>query len=196
MRIKKISKKLKLKISINILIMLILIFIGVFIYDKITANKQNKELNKIASEFKQNIGNEGILDIELNGNKIIGIIKIEKINIEYPIIEYKNEDSLDISISRYAGPNINEIGNLCLIGHNMRNGNFFSNLYKLENEDKIELTDFKGNKVEYIVYDKYYIYPTQMESLEQNNKENKEVTLITCNNTSEKRLVIKLENIN
>ena len=192
---KKVSKKLKLKISIIILIVLILVVISIFGYDKITANKKNNETSKIIYEFYQSLKAEEDLDLEIEGNKVIGIIVIDKIGIRYPIIEYKNIDSLNISICKYSGPDINQEGNLCLMGHNMRNGVFFSNLYKLENGDNIEIVNMFGKSVKYIMYDKYYIEPTEMKVLESSSEELKEVTLITCNNSSNKRLIIKLREV-
>ena len=189
------SKKLKLKISVAILIILILTVLSIFLHDKITKYKRNNEFSKIVSEFHQNLDTKENLELEIEGNKVIGIITIDKIDLEYPIIEYKDISSLEIGICKYEGVNIGETGNLCLLGHNMRNGIFFTSLYKLENGDIAQITDINGSEIEYEVYDKYYIEPTETKVLEQNNKELKELTLITCNDTSSKRLVIKLKEI-
>jgi len=194
MKEKTIFKKTEFKISITILILLVLVLVCVFIYDSIKGKKKNNEIEKVISEFHQNMENENNTEIE--GKTIIGTIKINKTLVEYPIITYENLNSLNIAICKYIGPEINTIGNLCLLGHNMRSGMFFSNLYKLENGDTVELINTNGNTVEYIVYDKFYITPIEGEVLDQTNKNYKELTLITCNDISTKRLVIKLkENI-
>lgn len=74
----------------------------------------------------------------------------------------------------------------------MRNGTFFNRLHLLNVGDKVEITDVHGQTIAYKVYDKYYIEPENMEVLKQNNKDKKELTLITCNNKGDQRLVLKL----
>lgn len=130
------SKKAKLRILIFILLILVLVLLGVFLYDKIHATRVTAELTRIVAEFHEN---ENYVEIE--GHGVIGTIRIDRLGIEYPIIEYRGAHSLDIAICKYAGPGINELGNVSLLGHNMRNGLFFSNLHRLENGDIIKLTD-------------------------------------------------------
>ena len=46
------------------------------------------------------------------------------------------------------GAGINQAGNTVIIGHNYRNGLFFSNNKKLNNGDKIYITDNNKNKLD------------------------------------------------
>ena len=52
------------------------------------------------------------IDEEIGGYKVIGIINIPKINIEYPILEKTNEQSLKLSITKFYGEKINQKGNV------------------------------------------------------------------------------------
>ena len=65
----------------------------------------------------------------------------------------------DIDLNSLAGEttanNGGKVVKAVLIGHNYRNGTFFSNNKKLTKGDKIYITDNDGNKVTYIVYKKY-----------------------------------------
>ena len=45
---------------------------------------------------------------------VIGLIKIDKINLNYPILSESNKEFLNISVCRFAGPMPNEKGNLCI----------------------------------------------------------------------------------
>ena len=62
---------------------------------------------------------------------VIGIIKINKIDLNYPILSETNDDLLKLSVCRFAGPMPNEIGNLCIVGHNYIDTRFFSRLNEL-----------------------------------------------------------------
>ena len=57
---------------------------------------------------------------------VIGLIKIPATNIEYPILEKTTMESMDISISRFSGGEINGYGNVSLAGHNNYSGTMFS----------------------------------------------------------------------
>ena len=62
----------------------------------------------------------------------IGQINIPKVKINYPIISETNNTLMKIGITKYWGCNPNEVGNMCLVGHNYRNdGKFFIISYNL-----------------------------------------------------------------
>lgn len=62
---------------------------------------------------------------------VIGILKIDKINLNYPILSKTSDELLQISLCRFAGPMPNSNGNLCIVGHNYIDDRFFGNLKKL-----------------------------------------------------------------
>lgn len=125
---------------------------------------------------------------------IIGYIEISKINLNYPIFSYTNDDLLKIGICKVYGPQINTIGNLCLAGHNFDNDKLFSNLNKLFINDTISIYDNFDNSIVYKIYKKFEVSQNDTSILEQTT-ELKEITLITCNNKNKKRLVIKAKEI-
>lgn len=142
-------------------------------------------------------------NIEINENKtneintpfVIGIIKIDKINLNYPILSISSNDLLNISICRFAGPMPNEIGNLCLAGHNYVDYKFFSRLNELNINDKITIFDLNGTSKEYNIYKKYEINPNDTSCTLQDTNNLKIVTLVTCNNINGKRLILKAKEI-
>ena len=127
--------------------------------------------------------------VSISGVTVYGKIKIDKIGIEYPIIEYSDANALWKSICKITSVNIDGTSNLCLAGHNMRNLTMFGNLRRVDKGDYIEITDLKGKKYIYEVYDKFFIDPQEVSIM--NPTSDAIVTLITCNDTSDKRLIIR-----
>lgn len=131
----------------------------------------------------------------------IGTVNIPKINVTYPIIDgptdsaEETEDLLKISPTKFWGPELNEVGNFCLVGHNYRNTRFFSKVPTLENGDVIEITDLSGRKIEYKVYNKYQVDPTDVSCTSQLTNGKKEITLITCTDDSKQRVVVKAREV-
>lgn len=133
--------------------------------------------------------------------KTVAIIKIPKINLEYAVIAEPNgkvsdeamEELLKISPCKFHGPEPNEVGNYCIVGHNYRNKKFFSKVPTLENGDIIELTNVQtGVTLRYSVYDKHMVKEDNVNDTTQKTNGKKEVTLITCTNESNnERWIIK-----
>jgi LPXTG-site transpeptidase (sortase) family protein len=122
----------------------------------------------------------------------VAIINIPKIGVNYPILSRTSDALLKISPTKFWGPEPNEVGNFCIVGHNYRNRKFFSKVPTLEYGDTVELTDMTGRMITYAVYDKYTVDPTDVSCTSQHTNGKKELTLITCTNDSKARVVLKL----
>ena len=146
------SKKIKKSISIFIIIILIVVaiistfFIIRYFSEK---NKINTVYETYSNENIQNnleskdISNSQDLMLEVNGEKVLGIINIEKIGFEGCIYEGTSMNTLDKGIGHFENsPYLN--GNVCLAGHNYNN--VWAKLYTLQNGDKITYTSFLGTK--------------------------------------------------
>ena len=123
------------------------------------------------------------------------ILKIPSIKIEYPVLSKTSPELLFVSLNKYWGPQPNEIGNYCIVGHYYESGKMFGYLHKLKNGDTAELTDLSGRTINYQVYDKYIVEPTDTSCTSQLTNGNKELTLITCTNHGKQRLVVKLREV-
>ena len=121
----------------------------------------------------------------------IGVINIPSINVNYPILSTYTDELLKIAPCRFHGPNPNEVGNLCIAGHNYKNSKFFSKVPNLQLGDKIEITDLSGRMLTYTVYDKFIVNPDELACTSQLTKGKKEITLITCTNDNKQRHIIK-----
>ena len=122
--------------------------------------------------------------------EVVGTIKIPKTKLEIPILEKVTKRSLELSVALFDGPGLNEIGNTTIMGHNYRNGLFFSDNEKLTNGDKVYITDKSGTKIEYEIYNIYETDPSEAEYMRRDTNGKREISLSTCNDDSSKRLVI------
>ena len=125
-------------------------------------------------------------------------INIPSIDCTYPVIigsDPNNATELDeilkISPCKFWGPEPNEVGNFCIVGHNYRSNKFFSNVPDLTLGDRIEVTDLNGQTIIYKIYDKYIVEPDDVSCTSQRTNGLKEVTLITCTDDSKQRVIVK-----
>lgn len=130
-------------------------------------------------------------DIEqrMTQNKYLGKIVIPKINLEYSVFNECSDELLKILPCKFYGVNLNEKGNICIAGHNYNDTRFFSKLDKLKKGDTVYLGDLNGLNYKYVVYDKYKVQPNDFECLKPMKKY--DLTLVTCDNSNGKRLVIR-----
>ena len=215
---KKTTNKLIFYKILLILLMIASVIIVFLIIRKYSGQEKVEEQNeKIVSQFNEFLGEksqneneeivyeESVTDnenekrfdlLEFKGFKVIGLIKIPAINLEYPILEETTKETMKVSISRYWGGDINSYGNVSLAGHNNRvTLTMFGKNKNLKNGDKIILTDLSGNTVEYQIYDTFITNPNDVTVLQTKDKNIREVTLITCSNGHVNRLINKAREI-
>lgn len=193
---------MKNKICNIILVILVIAFISIVlnIIIKYTKHRSNEEqLQDVVKEFKNELDTSDEetkeIKLEYNGYNVVGVINIPKLGIEFPILDITNDDSMKVSVTKFWGNNVNDIGNFTIVGHNNLDGTMFSNTKKLKIGDEIILTDLSGETLKYKIFDKYIIEPNDVSCTESVNKDQREVTLITCTNGRKNRLVIKANEI-
>ena len=188
------SRKKRIRFKLQFYISAILFIILTTVFSTLTYSKsKNEEISKelldsFSNSLYANYQNDIISKVN-NNSFVIGIIEIEKIN--YPILSTQSKELLEISPCRFAGPLPNNVGNLCIAGHNYADKRFFGRLKELSLNDKISIYDLSGKKLDYIIYEKREILSTDLSCTSQETNGNIIVTLITCNNISGKRLQIK-----
>lgn len=133
---------------------------------------------------------------EYRGYKVIAKLEIPSIDLETYVLEEYSNNALNISVTKFWGANPNEVGNLCIAGHNFQNKNMFHNLRKLKKGDNIFITSNENGKVQYSIYNVYKVLPEDVGCLSQETNGKKEITLITCTNDSKKRIIIKARESN
>ena len=203
---KKNSLKIKIyKAIFYMLLMVAIVVIGMIIYKYICESVNEKESQDAITafsniDFSENV-EESKEQLEYKGYKIIGIVKIPKINIEYPILDIGDIDPesakapMKISIIKYWGENVNDYGNLSIAGHNNKSGTMFGKTKNLKNGDIVELTDLTGQIIQYSIYSIFVTDPNDVSILLPKEEKIREVTLITCTNGNKQRLILKAREI-
>lgn len=179
--------KMQLTISIFFIIVFVIILILHF------NSNSNKE--KISSDISSNYNlyklySESHSETSTD-DEILCTIEIPKINIKYPVFSKFDDELLKISPCRFYGRSPKEYGNLCIAGHNYNNSKFFSNLFLLNNGDEIFLYDNSEQKFIYKVFSYYEVSSSDMSPILDNDRNIKQLTLVTCNNLNQNRLIIK-----
>lgn len=121
------------------------------------------------------------------GFDAIGTISIPTINCYYPILEDMTPKALETSVVMLYPTNadyLNQPGNCVIVGHNYRNGVFFSNLKRLNNGDKITIDDYKGGRKTYSIYNKFETTSTDTSFYQRDTAGKAEITLSTCTDAS------------
>lgn len=203
---KKTSLELKIyKAIFYMLLIVAIVVIGMIIYKYVCESVNEKESQDAVAafsniDFSENEEESGS-QLEYKGYKVIGIVKIPKIDIEYPILDIGDIDPesakapMKISIIKYWGENVNDYGNLSIAGHNNKSGTMFGKTKKLEIGDIVELTDLTGQTIQYSIYDIFVTDPNDVSILLPKDENIREVTLITCTNGNKQRLILKAKEI-
>ena len=100
---------------------------------------------------------------------------------------------MKLSVTKYWGQGINEIGNYTIAGHNNRDGTMFSKTKYLKVGDIIKITDLRNKTVEYKIQKIYKVNPNDVSIIEPLDANKREITLITCTNGNKNRLIIKAQ---
>ena len=120
----------------------------------------------------------------------LGTMEIPATNFKYPVLEKVTKKSIETAVAFLYGTGLNEPGNTVIVGHNYRNGLFFSNNKKLNIWDKICITDNSGRKLSYTIYNKFEATPEDTSFYQRDTGGKAEVTLSTCTDDSKARLII------
>lgn len=200
----KYSKKNKFIIILICSIFLVVITCFIYFFTKYEILQKEKLSKDLISNFSimtlysDSSNNYTISQVELNKQEepfVIGLIQIDEIELTYPILSTTNEELLKISPCRFYGPMPNEIGNLCIAGHNYVDNKHFGKIHYLKIGDFIRICDLSGNFIEYSIYDKKETSASDLSCTNQETNGLKEITLITCNNVKGSRLCIKAREI-
>ena len=207
-------------LTVILIILIIGIFgtVGYFAYDALVIKQKNNNAKDIADEFSRQVKRESeddedveldksLLDsvnsiekeessetqgekVYMEGHEVIGTIKIPKTGIEYPILEDMSTRTLEIAVVKLYGVGLNQPGNTTIVGHNYRNGLFFSDNKKLTNGDSIKITDQTGTTITYEIYDIFITSPSDAGYMQRDTEGAKEISLSTCTDDSSQRLII------
>lgn len=206
-----------LTVLLVILIIAILVGVGFLVYNYVIKprTQDNRAIEAIA-EFDRNVGEEkkteeseqltntitptdetsGSNNVKrktyYQGFVMLGYITIPKTNVKEPILDSVTPDSLNAAVAALypSNPELNGPGNVVIVGHNYRNGKFFSDNNKLSVGDKIMIKDNNGTELTYTIYNKFQTTETDTSFYTRNTNGVPEITLSTCTDDSKARIII------
>lgn len=207
-----------LTILLVILIVAVIIGVGFLIYNYIIKPKINSDnAMEAIAEFDRNIEENNEEQVEgtpvtddnnisgignqndnvkkktyYKGFVMLGYITIPKTNVKQPILDTVTPDSLNTAVAVLypSNPQLNQPGNVVIIGHNYRNGQFFSDNDKLSVGDKILIKDNSGKELTYTIYQKFQTSEQDTSFYTRDTKGAIEITLSTCTDDSKERIII------
>lgn len=132
---------------------------------------------------------------QYKGYEVGAKLVIPTIQLETYVLQRYSVSALNVAVTKFWGVNANQKGNFCIAGHNFKNRNMFYHVKELKIGDRLFITDPEVGKIEYEIYDIYQVLPEDVNCLSQDTQGAREVTLITCTNDSEKRIIVKAKEI-
>lgn len=111
---------------------------------------------------------------------VLGVIKIDKIKIKYPVVEGVKASNLRRAIGHVPGTaQLGQPGNCALAGHrNYTFGRYFNRLDEVQTGDIISVSTKKA-EYKYKVFEKIVVKPTDVSVL-KGSKDDTVLSLITC----------------
>lgn len=209
-----------LTILLVILIIGILVGVGILIYNVVKSKNSDDRIIEAIAEFDKTVEkdnnednatvNEEVLDnlitppdsststnttnkkVYYEGFVMLGYITIPKTGVKLPILDSVTPQSLDTAVAVLYPSNtqLNEPGNVVIIGHNYRNGKFFSDNDKLAIGDKILIKDSTGRSLTYTIYQKFQTTEQDTSFYTRDTNGVAEITLSTCTDDSKARIII------
>lgn len=156
-----------------------------------TVEEEYADLSLVTEEQREEETPSNVRD-RLKNQTVLGIIEIEKIDLIYAVVEGTKDENLGVAIGHMKNTAaFGQPGNCALAGHRGGiSGPYFKKIDKLKKGDLIKLTDANGDVYSYYVTESFVVDPSEVWVAENNTKE-KMLTLITCENNSTKRLIVR-----
>lgn len=160
---------------------------------KINVSQDGNLLNlpniQVSNETTQNTTSK-IAKKTYKGFTMLGKIEIPKIELNYPVLDRASDAALEVAVGVNWGPGLNEVGNTVIFGHNYKNKTFFSRLKELNDKDPIYITDNTGRRLKYVIYNIYETTSQDFEYASRDTAGKREITLSTCTDDVQNRLII------
>lgn len=133
------------------------------------------------------------IESRLSGQKCVGVIACDKIDLCYAIVEGVEYANIGVSIGHFEeSAGIGQEGNCALAGHNGGfYGRYFGDIKDLRKGDEIKLTDLLGQEFSYKVTESFKCEPTDIEVVGDLGEKGKYLTLVTCCENGERRLIVR-----
>ena len=205
-----------LTVLLVIIIIAVIILFGYLGYSFYKRNKTVNDADQYVSTFIEEVKDQETKDSEdadsvigdinatdaqgksstrktYQGFYVLGTIEIPKTGLNSPILEDpptpKKLEKAIVSLYPQSAV-LNTVGNVVLVGHNYRNGSFFSNNKKLTSGDKIYITDLDGKRLSYTIYNVFTAATDDTSFYNRDTDGKIEITLSTCTDDNSARTIV------
>lgn len=167
-----------------------------------TTDEQNTEDTQAAGSTilgdlveEETVEEQTFKSSRLSGQKCVGIITIETINLIYPVVEGVETDNIGVAIGHFPdSAQIGAEGNCAMAGHNGGTyGRYFGDIKNLKKGDEVILTNTKGEEYKYYITESFVVEPTDIYVVDDLGIEGKFLTMVTCTQHGTKRLIVRAE---
>lgn len=191
--------KKNVKKVIGIAFLLIgMIFISIPIYHEWSQGKEVRALENALSLISESDGNNNDLskieNLSFTEEEVAEVLELEipSIELKQYVLNKTTEENLNIALTQIKANQTPGVGNFTIAGHRgYRSNRHFNRLSEVEIGDEVKL--HTPNKIYiYKVFSSNVIEPTDVDILDDQEGK-KEITLITCTLTGERRVAVKGE---
>lgn len=164
--------------------------------NNIVENEENTDDTPLDMEGTNNTTSSGGGTVKskprYKGFVMLGYITIPKTNVKEPILDTVTPEALNTAVAVLypSNPQLNQPGNTVIIGHNYRNGKFFSNNKKLSVGDKVKIKDDSGTELTYNIYEIFETTEQDTSFYNRDTNGKAEITLSTCTDDAKARTII------
>lgn len=166
--------------------------------EEVVGNEQENQISNDITEIikpTENVpssGGQAKKKTYYQGYVMLGYITIDKTGVKEPILDEVTPEALEkaVAVLYPSNPKLNKPGNVVIIGHNYRNGKFFSNNKNLSTGDKIKIKDATGTELTYTIYQKFTTTEEDTSFYARDTKGAIEITLSTCTDDAKQRIII------
>lgn len=183
----KISKN-KIIIIVAMIMVIIALIVIIFIYKN---NNSQKNVVKNENNVNLQVVTEKMIE-KHNGYNVLGKILIKEFGVEQYILDSTEDEALNSGVIRLYGGTLNNYGNFCIAGHNKEG--VFQTLADMEVGDAFTIIEPDFTETQYEIKEIYTSEADDLKCLLQ-DEQKIEITLITCQNGSTTRLIVKAEEI-
>ena len=173
-------------IIIAVIVALIIAIVGGIILFKNYSENPKEPINE---NTVNNEDAEQMISV-YQGYDVLGKIVIDKYKIEQYILDSKEDKALECGVTKLYGGTLNNYGNFCIAGHNK--AGVFEKLAEMEVGDTFKIIEPNYTETIYQITEIYSSEADNLKPLMQDD-EKIEITLITCENASTTRLIVKAE---
>ena len=173
-------------IIIAVIVALIIAIVGGIILFKNYSENPKEPINE---NTVNNEDAERMISV-YQGYDVLGKIVIDKYKIEQYILDSKEDKALECGVTKLYGGTLNNYGNFCIAGHNK--AGVFEKLAEMEVGDTFKIIEPNYTETIYQITEIYSSEADNLKPLMQDD-EKIEITLITCENASTTRLIVKAE---